>query len=442
MNATTNLRATAKLIRNKLPQGALILNGAAICFIISLAMGETCHAQVILGVPAGGQAMAQNVANSPSPTAQSLLQSALISACIAALPKNLPPDHAQYHPHATRDCDLLKPHPPGEQWVFDWAGHVQALTDESLSCPICNPSPLPSQITQPIQSNAVPARPRPRQTRPPTQPIEAAPPPNLLNDIDRLHAGLGRQESPNSSTSVFRDGNTEIHTDENIPGTTVQQNGNSSVSDALDGLATAYGDDQPTSNGNGLADTAVSKTASGDASPPSTSSKTVSYIGDAASTTRDALAGTGLATVSPFGQFAQGLTLADRASTLYQVGNAFSESFESGTAKLAEEGTKTIVGTTLQPVCLQAVELGCDYGFNAGLLAEGIGAFPGCAVGAAGAGLACYAGSTVVGNHLGALVNEAVRPQIEEFEENFGREIFNINLNLQDAYGPDGYMNQ
>jgi len=50
--------------------------------------------------------------------------------------QRLPPEHAKYHPHMTKDCSLLKGLKPGDK--FDAAGHAEAIISESLACPICN----------------------------------------------------------------------------------------------------------------------------------------------------------------------------------------------------------------------------------------------------------------------------------------------------------------
>lgn len=54
-----------------------------------------------------------------------------------ALPKNMIVEHAQYHPHATKDCDLIKGLKPGDE--FDAQGHNEEIISESRACPICNP---------------------------------------------------------------------------------------------------------------------------------------------------------------------------------------------------------------------------------------------------------------------------------------------------------------
>lgn len=98
-----------------------------------------------------------------------------------ALP-NLPPDHAIFHPHMTKDCALLKG--LGQNDKFNAVGHAQALISESLACPICNPPERKDEdqhntgdgTTRGGQNkevmNSVPGRmnPPPRATRPEGEP--------------------------------------------------------------------------------------------------------------------------------------------------------------------------------------------------------------------------------------------------------------------------------
>lgn len=67
------------------------------------------------------------------------------------LPSWMPPEHAKYHPHGTKDCSLLDPLKKVEN--FDGLGHLNHLISESLNCPVCNPPPVrvapPSQKVEP-----------------------------------------------------------------------------------------------------------------------------------------------------------------------------------------------------------------------------------------------------------------------------------------------------
>lgn len=88
------------------------------------------------------------------------------------LPGWMPPEHAKYHPHGTKDCSLLDPLKNVEN--FDALGHLNHLISESLNCPICNAPPV--RVAPPSKTVEPPPVERPRPVeRPPVVPASTPP---------------------------------------------------------------------------------------------------------------------------------------------------------------------------------------------------------------------------------------------------------------------------
>jgi RHS repeat-associated protein len=108
------------------------------------------------------------------------------------------------------------------------------------------------------------------------------------------------------------------------------------------------------------------------------------------------------------------LSKVDIACTVGGVVNAYSESFSKGTAKGAGEIAKTVTTSSiLRNVCPAVTAKGCEVGFELGLAAEGVGALPGCAIGAGAGALSCSLGAVYIGSGVGDFVEHTVQPPIQ-----------------------------
>jgi hypothetical protein len=121
--------------------------------------------------------------------------------------QSLPKDHAQYHPHMTKECALIEGLKPNDK--FDAAGHAKAIISESLACPICNPPP-PDDTPKPSPSPG----PRPRPTDPPpakpkpgggTKPPEDARPRDAARAREALRHAAGMNGLPPGMDARFFD---------------------------------------------------------------------------------------------------------------------------------------------------------------------------------------------------------------------------------------------
>lgn len=122
-------------------------------------VSQGSNGRVILGVDPLAATLIKQLENAKTPYERAMLESqvekmlamgSLQRSALAAMPKNMSAEHAQYHPHATRDCDLLQPRLPGDK--FDWKGHMESMMAESAACPICNPPPQSSRSSDPVSS--------------------------------------------------------------------------------------------------------------------------------------------------------------------------------------------------------------------------------------------------------------------------------------------------
>lgn len=154
--------------------GVLLLCAGVIVSPCSAQAGQGSNRRVILGVDPSASDLMRQLDNAKTPFERARLESqidtltalgALQASALAAMPQNMPAEHAQYHPHATKTCALLKPQPPG--FRFNWKEHMEAMKADSEGCPICNPPPPPprSSIPGPNPSPAQSEQ-RPRQSKP------------------------------------------------------------------------------------------------------------------------------------------------------------------------------------------------------------------------------------------------------------------------------------
>jgi hypothetical protein len=135
-----------------------------IVLVLLLTSATESGAKSVIGLDASTAELLRERNQAKTPTERAFVEDKITklsalgflrSSAVSALPKDMPAEHAQYHPHATKECDLLKPPQPGDE--FDWVGHAEALMADAESCPICNP---PKQDPPPLSSAAKTKAPR------------------------------------------------------------------------------------------------------------------------------------------------------------------------------------------------------------------------------------------------------------------------------------------